>query len=51
MEKYIDDIDIQKVELNSLRKQIGFVSQEPNLVTGTVLENIGISDPEINKRK
>ena len=46
---YIDDIDIQKVALNSLRKQIGFVSQEPNLVTGTVLENIGISDPEINK--
>ncbi len=46
---YIDDIDIQKVSLNSLRKQIGFVSQEPNLVTGTVLENIGISDPEINK--
>ena len=46
---YIDDIDIQKVELNSIRKQIGFVSQEPNLVTGTVLENIGISDPEINK--
>ena len=48
---YIDDIDIQKVALNSLRKQIGFVSQEPNLVTGTVLENIGISDPEINKRE
>ena len=46
---YIDDIDIQKVALNSLRKQIGFVSQEPNLVSGTVLENIGISDPEINK--
>jgi len=46
---YIDDIDIQKVALNSLRKQIGFVSQEPNLVTGTILENIGISDPEINK--
>ena len=46
---YIDNIDIQKVELNSLRKQIGFVSQEPNLLTGTVLENIGISDPEINK--
>ena len=46
---YIDDIDIQKVELISLRKQIGFVSQEPNLLTGTVLENIGISDPETNK--
>jgi ATP-binding cassette subfamily B protein len=46
---YIDDIDIQKVELSSLRRQIGFVSQEPNLITGTVLENISISDPEINK--
>ncbi len=45
----IDDIDIQKVELSSLRRQIGFVSQEPNLITGTVLENISISDPEINK--
>ena len=44
-----DDIDIQKVELSSLRRQIGFVSQEPNLITGTVSENISISDPEINK--
>ena len=32
--------NIQKVELSSLRRQIGFVSQEPNLITGTVLENI-----------
>ena len=29
----IDDIDIQKVELSSLRRQIGFVSQEPNLIS------------------
>ncbi len=47
----IDDIDIQKVELSSLRRQIGFVSQEPNLITGTVLENISISDPGINKNE
>ena len=45
----IDDYDIQKVELYSFRKQIGFVAQDPYLVNGTIIENISISNPEASK--
>ncbi|MBE9154460.1 peptidase domain-containing ABC transporter [Cyanobium sp. LEGE 06113] len=41
----IDGIDIAKVELYSLRRQIGIVPQEPLLLSGTVAENIAITDP------
>ncbi|MBS4199368.1 ABC transporter ATP-binding protein [Bacillus sp. FJAT-49732] len=37
----IDGMDIKKMDLNSLRKQIGFVPQESILFTGSVENNIG----------
>jgi ATP-binding cassette subfamily B multidrug efflux pump len=37
---FIDDIAIETMDLKSLRDQIGFVSQEAVLFTGTVRENI-----------
>ena len=40
----IDGFDISKVELNSLRNQIGVVPQEPLLFNGTVRDNIAIRD-------
>jgi ATP-binding cassette, subfamily B, bacterial HlyB/CyaB len=42
----IDNYDIAKVELYSLREQIGIVSQEPLLFEGTVQENIAINYPD-----
>ncbi len=42
----IDGYDIDKVELYSLRRQIGIVPQDPLLFAGTVNENIAITDPE-----
>ncbi len=42
----IDDYDIAKVELYSLREQIGIVSQDPLLFEGTVQENIAINYPD-----
>lgn len=36
----LDGIDIQKIKLNSLRKQIGIVQQDVFLFAGTVRENI-----------
>ena len=41
----IDGYDIDKVELYSLRRQIGIVPQEPLLFSGTVSENIALTDP------
>ncbi|HWR81811.1 MAG TPA: ABC transporter ATP-binding protein [Candidatus Deferrimicrobium sp.] len=37
---FIDDIDINDWELSALRRQIGFVTQEPFLFSETVAENI-----------
>ena len=42
----IDDYDIDKVELYSLRRQIGIVPQDPLLFSGSVAENIALTDPQ-----
>ena len=42
----IDGYDISKVELYSLRRQIGIVPQEPILFSGTVMENIALTQSE-----
>ena len=42
----IDGYDIAKVELYSLRRQIGIVPQEPLLFAGTVADNIALTDPD-----
>ena len=41
----IDGYDIDKIELYSLRRQIGIVPQDPLLFSGTVSENIALTDP------
>jgi subfamily B ATP-binding cassette protein HlyB/CyaB len=42
----IDGYDISKVELYSLRRQIGIVPQDPLLFSGSVADNIALGDPE-----
>jgi ATP-binding cassette subfamily B protein len=42
----VDGLDIAKVELYSLRRQIGIVPQDPLLFSGTVAENIALTDPD-----
>ncbi|ACD90702.1 MAG: ATP-binding cassette domain-containing protein [Chlorobium limicola] len=43
---FIDSYDIGKVELNSLRSQIGIVPQDPMLFNISVKENIALTNPE-----
>ena len=42
----IDDYDINKVELYSLRSQIGIVPQDPLLFTGSISDNICVTCPD-----
>lgn len=42
----IDDYDIAKVELYSLRRQLGVVPQDSLLFDGTVQENIALTNPD-----
>jgi len=42
----MDNYDITKVDLYSLRQQIGFVPQDCLLFEGTVFSNIALGDPE-----
>ena len=43
---YIDDTDISKVELYSLRSQVGVVPQDSILFDGSVQDNISLTNPE-----
>jgi ATP-binding cassette, subfamily B, bacterial HlyB/CyaB len=42
----IDGYDINKVELYSLRRQVGVVLQDTLLFNGTIQENIALTNPE-----
>lgn len=41
----IDGVDIRKIRLEDLRRQIGIVPQEPFLFSGTIAENISYGKP------
>ena len=47
----VDGIDIQKVELYSLRRQIGIVPQDTVLFDGSVEENITLTNPEASSEE
>lgn len=42
----IDNYDIKKVELYSLRRQVGIVPQDSLLFEGTIQENISLTNPD-----
>ena len=48
---FIDGFDISKVELTSLRNQIGVVPQEPLLFNGTIRDNISLKDDEASEKE
>lgn len=47
----IDGIDISKVQISSLRSQVGMVPQDSILFEGTVSENIALNNPEVDSEQ
>ena len=45
----IDDTDIRKISLNSLRRDLAIVLQEPYLFEGTIFDNIGMGNEKIKE--
>jgi ATP-binding cassette subfamily B multidrug efflux pump len=46
---FIDDVDINDWDLASLRKQVGFASQEPFLFSATIDENIAFGRDSVDR--
>ena len=47
----IDDHPIESISLSSLRKEIGYVDQEPFLFSATIRENIAMGSSSANDEK
>jgi ATP-binding cassette subfamily B protein len=43
---YIDDIPLESVTIQSLRRQLGVVPQEPFLFSGTIRDNVAFARPD-----
>lgn len=48
---YIDGVDINRIRLSDLRRQIGVVLQDPYLFNGTIAENIAYSKPDATEEE
>ncbi|KAI7744062.1 hypothetical protein M8C21_006687 [Ambrosia artemisiifolia] len=46
---FIDDLDIKKLNLRSLRRRIGLVQQEPSLFSTTIYDNIKYGNEEASE--
>ena len=46
---FLDDVDVRRLDLNDLRRQIGFVFQESFLFSNTVAANIAFGRPEATR--
>ncbi|MGD9302536.1 MAG: ABC transporter ATP-binding protein [Desulfobacterales bacterium] len=48
-EIYFDGLPAKDYNTDSLRKRIGYASQEPKILTGTVMENLRYGDPDAGR--
>ena len=48
---FVDDIDVNQIRTNDLRKRIGVVMQDFHIFSGTVLDNIALSNPKVSRER
>jgi ABC-type multidrug transport system fused ATPase/permease subunit len=46
---YFDETEIKDIKLKTLRESIGYVSQEPVLILGTVRDNLLFGDKDASE--
>ncbi len=48
---FIDDIDVNQIGTNDLRQRIGVVLQDFHIFSGTILDNIALSNPNVSRER
>lgn len=48
---FFDGLPVDEYEIGSLRRRIGYVSQQPRLLAGSILENLRYGNPDIAAEK
>lgn len=46
---YFDDTNLKDISLKSLRESIGYVSQEPHMIIGTIRENLLLGNKDASE--
>ena len=48
---FVDDIDVNQIRTNELRRRIGVVLQDFHIFSGSVLDNIALSNPNVSRER
>lgn len=48
---FVDDIDVNQIRTNDLRRRIGVVMQDFHIFSGTILDNIALSNPNVSRER
>jgi ABC-type bacteriocin/lantibiotic exporter with double-glycine peptidase domain len=48
---FFDGLPAAEYEIGSLRRRIGYVSQQPRLLTGSIMQNLLYGNPDVNAEK
>lgn len=48
---FIDDIDLQNIRSQDVRRRVGVVLQDFHIFSGTILDNITLGDPEVSRER
>ncbi|MYD42664.1 MAG: ABC transporter ATP-binding protein [Gammaproteobacteria bacterium] len=48
---FVDDIDVNQIQTNDLRRRVGVVLQDFHIFSGTILDNIALSNPNVSRER
>lgn len=48
---FVDDIDVNQIRTHDLRRRVGVVLQDFHIFSGTILDNIALSNPNVSRER